>query len=49
MFKNKKKVEDYRKWIEELEKVVNGKEDNATKVQVVKNLIYVIKINDLFS
>lgn len=47
MFKSKKKLNDYRKWIEEIEKVINSKEDNETKLQVIKNLIYVIKIHDL--
>lgn len=49
MFKNKRKLEDYRKWIKEIEKVINGKEDNSTKIQVIKNLIYVIKIHDLLN
>lgn len=49
MFKSKKKLKDYRKWIEEIEKVLDSEEDNETKLQVIHNLIYVIKIHDLFN
>lgn len=47
MFKNKRRVEKYRKFIKELEEILDSDKDNATKIQVIKNLTYVITINDL--
>jgi len=49
MFKSKKKLNDYRKWIKEIEKVIDSEADKETKLQVIKKLIYVIKIHDLLN